>query len=251
MWRRRTILALTASIGVFSGSALAAEPSGPKDGKPAEKPKQAARDDNDKKSSNKALKAPTTQVKDGLTGEYAIMAEELALSDAQKNQLIEKIAAKEAAIKAWTDKNRARQAELKRSADDAQTNKNADKAKEFNTALRQLESERDAVISKADAEIDAVLTPDQLQKWEGIRAFRAVSARLKKVELTDAQTQEIKARCVAASTALATSDRKARMAAMQSLMNSIDKEVLTDAQRDKLGLGRGDKGKQHASPKHK
>lgn len=232
---------------------MAAEPAG---NKPGDKPrKEAGQDEKDKKEKDKgpnnAAKAPTTQVKEGLTGEYAIMAEELALSDAQKNQLREKIAAKEAAIKAWSDANRRRQNELKKSADEAQANKDADKAKEFGNALKQLEGERDAVIAKADAEIDAVLTPDQRQKWEGVRAFRAVSARLKKVELTDAQTQEIKARCVAASTALATSDRKARMTAMQSLMNSIDKEVLTDAQREKMGLGRGDKGKPQPAPKHK
>lgn len=251
MWRRWTILALTTSVGAFAGAALAADPA--KEQKPGEKPKHAAQDNKDKKDKEptKAAKAPTTQVKDGLTGEYAIMAEELALSDAQKNQLAEKIAAKEAAIKAWNDANRRKQNELKKSVDEAQASKDADKAKEFGNALKQLEGERDAVIAKADAEIDGVLTPDQLQKWEGVRAFRAVSARLKKVELTDAQTQEIKARCVAASTALVNPDRKARMTAMQSLMNSIDKEVLTDAQREKMGLGRADKGKQPPAPKHK
>lgn len=252
MWRRASLVVFTACVGMIVCPAWAADAPSGKDSKPHEKDaggkdaradKKNPQEAKDTKDAKKTPRAPTTQVKDGLTGDYAVMAEELALSDAQKTQLADKVAAREAAIKAWTDANKAKLADLRKSADEAQANKNADKAKEFNTAIKALEDEREGVIAKADADIEGVLTPDQVQKWQGIRAYRVVTARLRKVDLTEAQQQQIKARCLAASTGLSNPDRKARSVAMQSLMNSIDKEVLTEAQQEKMGLPKGDKNK--------
>jgi len=113
---------------------------------------------------------PAGQPEPVLKGECAAMAQECQATKEQCVQLAEKTDAKEAALKAWDDANRARLQQLKDSLAAAE-DKEAVEAE-----IKALEAARAEVEKKADADILAVLTPDQQTTWQGYKMCQEMMA---------------------------------------------------------------------------
>ena len=103
--------------------------------------------------------------------------------------------------------------------------------------LKALETEREAAMAKADADILAVLTPEQKGDWDGAKLYNTTINRYKKVSPTEEQQAKIKAVCKAAAAELAglkDDDKKAkqaRTAVPAKVMFAIEEVILTPEQK--------------------
>jgi Spy/CpxP family protein refolding chaperone len=130
---------------------------------------------------------------------------------------------------------------------------NADKMKELMAKLREAQSKQDAeglnaarqemsalqkpqmeAFQKAQADIQAVLTPEQKAKWTAYQIQQSVTMQLWGIKLTDDQTAKVKD-LVAEAIKVATADEiAARGKLVAAVVEMAKKEVLTDEQRDTL-----------------
>ncbi|MBT3202185.1 MAG: hypothetical protein HN350_19960 [Phycisphaerales bacterium] len=202
-WLLCVMVALTFS----AGSVLAKEGGKAKKAKPAGK------------------KARVKKPKSPFRGEYAIMASQLKMTDAQKAQLTEIVKAQSAAKKAYAEAAKPIQTEL------AAAKKAGDKtkAKELGAKLKALRGDPKATTAK----VMAILTPEQKAEWAKFGLYRRVCSKFGRAKLTDEQKTTVRDMCTK-SDIKTTGDRKADAAALKSLTDKIAAEVLTDAQREAI-----------------
>lgn len=225
-------LALSLSFGaaVFAEDAKAAKVEAKEQRKEAHEAKKEM-----KAEAKKEGKAPSAKADNaGLTGMHRIMADTCNLSEAQRTTLAAKVADKQKAVKDWNTANGEALKAAEAAATEARKGGEKEKIAAASAKVKALEEDRDKVESKHDAEIEAVLTPEQRSTWEGQKAYNALMVHYAKANLTDAQKADIKSRALAAGPALLKADKKADADIKKTLSASIDKEVLTEDQRKLL-----------------
>jgi hypothetical protein len=134
-----------------------------------------------------------------LRGQYAEMAKECKLSPEQTEDLIKAVQARRAAID-----------EARKAYEEAE--------------------------KKADAQVMAVLSPDQKALWEGYNLSKSVAERFRKANLTDDQIAQLRALANEAGKAIvsAADPRRAASDARHDLINALEGKILKPEQRDLL-----------------
>jgi len=165
---------------------------------------------------------------DALRGEYAIMASQCELTDAQKADLKAKVKDRVEAQKAWMEAN------------GEKSNAFHEAYKKARDDLKALEESRRKIETDTMAAILATLTPEQKAKWDGFRVYRTLMGRYKRTDLTEEQRTKIKDLAAAAAGDLAglrSENKDARNKAREAdkkLRQTIEADVLTAAQREAL-----------------
>ena len=179
--------------------------------------------------------------KDSPQAECELMIKECKLTEQQQTDLKAKVKAKEEALAAWNTAN----AEKLKAADDAakaaRAGTDADAKRKASENLKALHADREQATAKIDADILAILTPEQKAAWEAFKLYQTEAARYKKANLTEEQLAKIKAACAAASKQLSASDpgderaaKRAKTDIAGKLRWAIDEVILTAAPREAM-----------------
>lgn len=222
---KRVMLTLVAAMSL--GFGLTA-PVLAEDAKPAkaEKPARAAKAE--MKPREKKEGTP------GVRGYYAIMASVTEMTPEQKAQLMTKVDARNAELKAWDEKNKPKLKELDTAIDAAQTAKDKEKAKTLSAERKTLLAGRGAIETKHTGEIEGLLTPPQKATWEAHQVYTATMSHYgKRVAFTEEQKTKVRA-ITKEATSTIPAQGKERKAAMEALYKKVDNEVLTAEQREAL-----------------
>ncbi len=170
-------------------------------------------------------------------GEYAVMVAECGLTEAQKTKIGQTVIDANAAVADWNARNKV---ELDKYAADIKAARAAndhDTVKRLSAEQKALLAQRTAITAQMNADIQAILTPEQQQQWGAYRLRVDVQKRYKKLNLTPAQVELLKPLCTAAQqelAALTPEQAKARAKVIANLNSAVEKGVLTDEQRAAL-----------------
>ena len=176
------------------------------------------------------------ETKPVLRGEYAMMAGECKMDDAQKAALAAAVAAKDEAMKP----DRERSGALKKDLAAAKEAGDKEAVKRIGEEMKTLQEQQGAIETEHQAKILAVLTSEQRETWEGFCLWRDLMQRYRRAELADEQKAQVRTLAnQAASEALAVRGdeeeaRKAREAIQKNLRAHIEAEILTAEQKEKL-----------------
>lgn len=169
-----------------------------------------------------------------LRGDYAVMAQELKLSDEQQDKIRDVVGERGAKISAWKKENASKLAEKKAAYNKALQDGDKDKAKESIGELRELSAELNTLYVDMNKAVMEVLTPPQRAAWQGILLNRALLKAVKDAEPTDEQKAKIKDLAVEATKALTAVDAQLDKAAQAKALEDAKAKVLTDEQRAKM-----------------
>jgi hypothetical protein len=105
--------------------------------------------------------------------------------------------------------------------------------------LKALEADHLKIQTTFEADLRAMMTPEQRQDWEAFKLYRPMMARYKKLLLVEGQVQKIKGAAAAAAKELAEikGDEKAaeaRSEVLAKLRKTIEETILTAEQREVL-----------------
>ena len=220
----------------------------------------------------KAAKEPKAE-KSALRGEYAIMASECQLTDAQKAQLEMAVkpqsdalaaweeanmasvcqmtdaqkAALEAAVKAksdalaaWEEANRAKIVDLEKQQADAKEKGDKVALKRIGEEVKALWEQFFALRADHSAKIVAILTPEQRQVWEEFKLYFGLMRHYAKAELDEGQQAKVRAlaneaaRKMLAVTGAGKEAEDAKNKIEQELKASVENDVLTAEQKGKV-----------------
>ena len=171
-----------------------------------------------------------------IPAEIRQMMRELKITDAQEQQIKERLAEKNRQMQAWREKNRARLAEAREALRKAQA------------ALRQLGQEETEAAKAADAKVMAVFTAQQRATWQTGR-IAAMYHRPRgedPMALTNRQLDDIDILCekaaaelVAAESKPAAEAEKAKREILSGLQKKIHEDILDADQRRRAPRPRG------------
>jgi len=187
--------------------------------------------------------------KSALRGEYAIMASECQLTDVQKAELEAALKAKSDAVAAWEEANRAKIEDLKKQMADAKEKGDKEARKRAGDEMKALKEQLSALEAEHGAKIAAILTPEQNQAWEGFKLYRGLMRRYAKAELDEGQKAKVRALAnEAAKKMLAVEGagkeaEEAKNKIEQELKASVENDVLTAEQKEKLNAPKAPKEK--------
>jgi hypothetical protein len=172
---------------------------------------------------------PAPQPKPVLLGECAMMAKECNCTEKQQAKLAEKDQAKKEALNAWDTQNGAKLDELRAKLVAAE-----DKAA-VGAELTTLEADRARIEADAEADILAVLTPEQQVVWQGYKFFQQMKMRY---SLTNAdQATRCRTLCnnaakeIAALQGTAQENQKAKAAVMEKLNKAVQELAKSTVQK--------------------
>jgi Spy/CpxP family protein refolding chaperone len=141
------------------------------------------------------------------------------------------------ALEAWLKVNGEKLKAAQDAAKAARSGTDDAAKKKAGADLRALDTDREAALAKAEADIQAVLTPEQKGDWDAAKLYQTTLGRYKKVNLTEDQLAKIKAVCKAAAAELAglkDDDKKAkqaRAAVPGKVKFAIEEAILTAEQK--------------------
>ena len=177
-----------------------------------------------------ASKPAGDKPKDGkglLKGEYAFLVKEASLTDDQKTKLEQRVKAYDEAVANWEKENGEK---LK----DAKAKFKESKDAEAKKTIETLKAAEDQLYTDLWKDINAMLAPEQIQKYEAFKLYRASMQVFAKADLTDAQKQQARELCDAASKEIvALKDEKEKDAAKKNLHSKIE-ALLTPEQKTAL-----------------
>jgi Spy/CpxP family protein refolding chaperone len=177
---------------------------------------------------------------DALRGEYAIMAAECKLTPEQQETLKAKIAARREALEAWMKAYGSKFESLQEAVKQPKDPNNKEAIQRDAEELKTLEANHLKIQTTFEADLRAMMTPEQRQDWEAFKLYRPMMARYKKLNLVDGQVQKIKDAAAAAAKELAAvkDDDKAAAGAKSEvqakLRKTIEETILTAEQREVL-----------------
>ena len=179
---------------------------------------------------------PATQPAGVLRGEQAMMVSECQLTEEQKAKLEEAVKAHQTALEAWKKEHGQEMKDAEQAAKEKNDEAAMKAAKEKMAALRadmtKLEKDRNETIQ-------AILTPEQKEKWAAFQLNRTVLSVMgrAKVELTEDQKAKIKEMCAKTCkdvAAMPAEQEKEKKQAVADLHKAIAEQVLTAEQKAQL-----------------
>ena len=175
---------------------------------------------------------PVKEKGSALRAAHAIMAKVCELSEDQKKEIAKIRDAGVEAAKQWKQDNAEKLKELQESLNKAKEAGDEEAIKKATAELAAVKAQLAAISKKTRAEIMAVLTDEQKAKWHKYSLFTSVKRRFKAANLTDEQIEQIKALCDKTDPNVDLSDDKARLKVLHSLYAQVEKDILTDEQRE-------------------
>ena len=202
----------------------------------------------EEKPKEKTTAKPGAKAPAGLQGYYMIIAKELSLSDDQKTKLTAALAERSEALKKWDETNAAKVTELTAAEAKAKEAKDAEGEKKVAAEIKALKAGRTALEDEGKAKFHAILTPEQRVHLNGYNFYVGAMIKFSKAELTDDQKAKAKTIAMETSKTVASDiDAKALAKVKTDLAARIEKEVLSDGQREVLVKLAAEKSK--AKPK--
>jgi hypothetical protein len=196
---------------------------------------------------------------EALRSDYALMVTECCLTEAQQQEFAKTLAAIEGEAAEWDRENGPRLADLEEQLAQARGQASGELRQEIRT-LRQAR----AALTAA-TRLLWLLTPEQREAWEGFTLWRTLLRKYQAVDLTPEQKDRIRALAnqavhEAASTPDVGKERggadRTERERIERCCERIEKEILTEAQRDNLpqkgktasGRPRDDKAENERAP---
>jgi hypothetical protein len=177
--------------------------------------------------------------KESVQSEVESLISECKLGEQQQADLKAKAKVKQEAQDAWN----AAGAQKLQAAQDAVKAARAgtdDAAKRTaNEDLKALQADLEKAVAPAEANMLAVLAPEQKATWEAFKLYQTVLTRYRKCNLTDEQSAKVKSACTAAWKQLSEVDqnderayKKAKGDITGKLNWAIEQVILTEPQRE-------------------
>jgi Spy/CpxP family protein refolding chaperone len=185
-------------------------------------------------------KAAAVDKGDKLRGEYAIMTAECKLTEEQQNTLKVKVAARRDAQEAWMKTNGSKLESLQEAVKRPKDPNDKEAIKRASEELKALEAGRLSIQATFEADLKAMMTPEQQSLWGAFRLYRPLMGRYKKLNLTEEQTKKVKDASAAAAKELGEvkgDDKEARKAKADveaKLRKTVEETILTAEQREVL-----------------
>ena len=183
----------------------------------------------------KGLKKTEKGKRSGNIGVYYLtVMKELGLEGKVKEDFIEKVRARQAALQQWEVDHKTQMTMLEKAEAQAKAENNPTALNEAEEAIRTLKADRKKVEDAASVEIRTVLTETQRAHWECLDLYAGQLRRLGKVkDLTEEQKGKIKAICVGKVEEvkkLKAGDVKGEERIKQEIMKEVGEKVLTPVQ---------------------
>jgi Spy/CpxP family protein refolding chaperone len=185
-------------------------------------------------------KAAAVDKGDKLRGEYAILAAECKLTEEQQNTLKTKVAARRDAQEAWMKTNGSKLESLQETVKKPKDPNDKEAIKRASEELKALEADRLKIQATFEADLKALMTPEQQALWGAFRLYRPLMGRYKKLNLTEEQTKKAKDAAAAAAKELGEvkgddkEARKAKADVAAKLRKTVEETILTAEQREIL-----------------
>jgi Spy/CpxP family protein refolding chaperone len=185
-------------------------------------------------------KAAAVDKGDKLRGEYAIMTAECKLTEEQQNTLKAKLAARRDAQEAWMKTNGSKLESLQEAVKKPKDPNDKEAIKRASEELKALEADRLKIQATFEADLKALMTPEQQALWGAFRLYRPLMGRYKKLNLTEEQTKKVKDASAAAAKELGEvkgddkEARKAKTGVEAKLRKTVEETILTAEQREVL-----------------
>jgi len=185
-------------------------------------------------------KAAAVDKGDKLRGEYAILAAECKLTEEQQNTLKAKVAARRDAQEAWMKTNGSKLESLQETVKKPKDPNDKEAIKRASEELKALEADRLKIQATFEADLKALMTPEQQALWGAFRLYRPLMGRYKKLNLTEEQTKKAKDAAAAAAKELGEvkgddkEARKAKADVAAKLRKTVEETILTAEQREIL-----------------
>jgi len=183
------------------------------------------------------ISAPRPQPR--LSGEYALMAAEVRLTDKQKTQLKTIVIEELDAETRMQAVNQEKLEKLQKDLADARKAKNIDAISNILQHIMRIKAAETKAKKAFAKRAMELLTPEQKDKWAGFVLYRLICKPLSRVRLTDDQKTTIRGLCDDAAVELGDDALKTSLkmvVAQKKLRDEIKAQVLTEVQRKSLGL---------------
>ena len=174
-----------------------------------------------------------------LLGEYALIATQAELTDAQKSQLATIAKEGRDAEAHMRAANQERLDRLQKNLAEARRTGDKDSLSSTLQEIMRINSAASKAKKAYEARVLGLLTPEQKTKWAGFVLYREVCRTLPKANLTDDQKVTVRELCDDASLELGDDALKKfgkTVAARRKLRDRIKTEILTDQQRKAMGV---------------
>ena len=178
-----------------------------------------------------------------LTGEHAVMAREVNLSEKQKTQVAETVAAANEALAAWRQANLAKIEATNAALTKARQAGDREALRQALAEAQPLFRERQVIQRKYQKKVMDVLTDKQEVQWLGFILWRTLTGQAKALDLTPEQSDQARALSDAAAQKLLAlpdeaeatqADAQSARSIQQKLVDQFVEDVLTETQRDAL-----------------
>jgi len=173
----------------------------------------------------------------GLKGENAAMVKVLDLTADQQARIKEKEQTLAETLKTWDANNKERLDNLTTELKAAKQARDKAAIKKAGADLDAVKSERDALKKAGQKDILALLTPEQQQAWTLYRFQQGMLKRFTGAKLTDeqvAKVKELSANALKEFNALPDNEKKGRRKVNETLVKTIQEQVLTGEQREAM-----------------
>jgi Spy/CpxP family protein refolding chaperone len=186
-----------------------------------------------------AIAEPTTQpAKAGkpapslIKGYYAMMANEVELTEAQRTKLEAVLAARQAELVAFQKEHGDELKALGEKLKAAKEADDTDAIKSISADIRKINSGKGPIEEAYKPKIAAVLTPEQTTKLESYHLYTGLATHYGKANLTSdqkAKLRELATKHVSAVQKIG-DDKKARAAVLKTIYAEADSKILTEEQ---------------------
>lgn len=166
-----------------------------------------------------------------LAEQLDLMVKELKLTEAQQTAVKARLDKLRDDLAKWDKDNAEKLTVLRAEALKARQAKDPEAAKRVGGQLKELEDRRNKLVSDAQAEVLALLTPEQVLTWRAVELLWQVNQAFQKVQFTDEQVRTIRQMCTDAAKRLASNPDADEDQVLQKLIDDVESKVLTDKQR--------------------
>jgi hypothetical protein len=188
-------------------------------------------------------KPAETPVSSELTGEHALMAREVGMTEDQQQQVVKIVSDANLALSEWRATNKKKIDEANEALGEARRAGDRDALQRALANAQPLFRERFAIQRRYQQKIMDVLTEKQRVQWVGFVLWRTLTGQAQALDLTPEQSDQARAMSDAAAKKLVAlpdgeaaseAETQAARTIQRTLVEEFVEQVLTEAQRESL-----------------
>ena len=229
--KRRTWALTLAAVAVLIGAELRAAPPV----SPPPRPGQHGRPD-DKRTPPPPPPPKEPEKKPILFGEQAEMAVVCELTEGQQKRIADLNRERQTATERFDETNRKKFAAIQADLDAARRRNDKAAAARAQEELNALNAEKNEIYRQSQADILAVLTPQQRARWNEARVMKALRQQFPGIEFSEEQLARLHTEYLQAVSGGDASADQVRWSVTQRLSELMNKELLTEDQKTLLAL---------------